>query len=149
MWWRLMDCAMLIAWQVWGTYRNIWEQIRSPLRDFYKHLWHQPFIQIFYRKAVKNQINTDHAIYCIQHVKATTKLPPFCRRHFLVHFHVWNCCILIKISLKVVTQVPTDNKTALVPITVWRRTAQTSIWWYLQPPTLTLNVRGPNQSGST
>ena len=49
------------------------------------------------------------------------------RRHFAdnplqMHFHHWNKCILIRISLKFVPVNPIDKKSALVQVMVWRRT---------------------------
>ena len=42
------------------------------------------------------------------------KSPPFRSWYFQVHFREWNFCILIKISLKFVSEGPVENNTALV-----------------------------------
>ena len=55
------------------------------------------------------------------HIEAKTGWTPFRRRHFHVHFLQWNCCILIKLSLKYVRKGPIDNNRALVRTTAWRR----------------------------
>ena len=39
-----------------------------------------------------------------------------------MHFHEWNFCILIRISLKSVSKAPVDNTSALVQVKAWRRT---------------------------
>ena len=51
-----------------------------------------------------------------------TKLPPFRRRHFQMHFMNDIFCILIHISLKFVPKGPIGNKLMLVRVMAWRRT---------------------------
>ena len=58
---------------------------------------------------------------CYHHIEAETKWPPFCRRHFQVHFLNDNVWIWIKVSLKSVPKSPVNNIPALVWIMAWCR----------------------------
>ena len=53
------------------------------------------------------------------HIEAQTKWLPFSRRHIQSHFFCQDCCILIKILLKFVSQGPMNNIPALVKIMAW------------------------------
>ena len=57
------------------------------------------------------------------HFEAETKLPPFRRRHFQMHFREWKCMNFtsLKISLKCVSKFRINNIPTLVQIMVWRR----------------------------
>ena len=56
-----------------------------------------------------------------QLIEAETSWPPFCRRHFQVHFLEWKYWFLINISLKFVPHGLSNNIPALVQIMAWRR----------------------------
>ena len=47
-------------------------------------------------------------------IEAETKWPPFCTKHFEVHFLQWKAWITTKISLIFVPKAPNDNMPALV-----------------------------------
>ena len=53
------------------------------------------------------------------HIEAETKLMPFRRGHFQMHFLEWKCLKPIKISLKFVPRGPINNIPALVQIMAW------------------------------
>ena len=57
----------------------------------------------------------------IQHIEAQTKLTPYRRWHFQVHFLNENISILNKISLKFVSTGQINNMPTLVHIMAWRR----------------------------
>ena len=61
-------------------------------------------------------------IIYLSRFEASTEWPPFCRRHFQIHFHVWNCRILIEILLKFVPKGVIYDKQALFQIMSWSRT---------------------------
>ena len=54
------------------------------------------------------------------YIKAETKWPPLCRRYFQIIFFNENVWISTKISPECVPKGLIDNKSALVPIMVWR-----------------------------
>ena len=56
-----------------------------------------------------------------EHIEAETKMPPFLRRHFQMHFIVWNVWISLKMSLEFASSVRINDIPVLVQIMVCHR----------------------------
>ena len=86
--------------------------------------------------AVCVNINNKHARTCIDTLRPRQHDRHFSRRHFQMHFLLWNLWISMKISLKVVPKGPFDNILLLVQMMARHRTSDMHdvdllrmMWW--------------------
>ena len=110
---RQSTCAYVIECAVYDTRTTITKHVAAYMLRFGYHICNlhgqlRDILQLF--KCISHE-----------HIEAETKMLPFHRRHFQMHFVEWKCMNSLKVLLNFVHKVRINNISALIQIMVWRR----------------------------
>ena len=123
-WARSRRCACLVTWFCYQMIAKNGNKKAIPLwpgpHAIHPQIWFSLCCALLWFGINWFYPNPSGLLHWHQHIEAETKLSPFRRQHFHMHFVEWTVWIAFKISVKFVPKVPINNTPVLIQIMAWR-----------------------------